>query len=162
MFPETLLAVLHILGYAVIEGQCATPFDHTSPTVDLGYAIYQGTYNQTTNQTSFLGIRYAAPPVGASSVDSCAFTLIFTSFLGQLRFQAPAPPLDERSLGIQKADTVPVGCLQSNFGINQTNPYRNNDINSSLKRQDTNPEDCLLLRSDFVPWSFKIFVLNST
>ncbi|KAI0782411.1 cephalosporin esterase [Irpex lacteus] len=129
MFLKTLLAALHVLGYASIEALCtASSTNRTSPTVDLGYAIYEGTYNQTTNQTSFLGIRYAAPPVD------------------QLRFQAPSPPLDERSLGIQKADTVPVGCLQSNFGINQTNPYRGDDTHSSLrKRQSMNPEDCLLL-----------------
>lgn len=33
-------------------------------TVDLGYASYYGTYNETIGISSFLGIRYAAPPVG--------------------------------------------------------------------------------------------------
>ena len=33
-------------------------------TVDLGYASYYGAYNETTGISSFLGIRYAAPPVG--------------------------------------------------------------------------------------------------
>ena len=32
--------------------------------VDLGYATYQGLFNSTANTTNFLGIRYAAPPVG--------------------------------------------------------------------------------------------------
>ena len=36
------------------------------PIVDLGYAKYQGTFNSTTNQTEFLSIRYAAPPLGLS------------------------------------------------------------------------------------------------
>lgn len=38
------------------------------PVVDLGYAQYQGVFNATTDQTAFLGIRYAAPPIGAFSV----------------------------------------------------------------------------------------------
>lgn len=32
--------------------------------VDLGYAQYQGTVDSADNQTQFLGIRYAAPPLG--------------------------------------------------------------------------------------------------
>ncbi|KAL5531105.1 hypothetical protein ACEPAG_3981 [Sanghuangporus baumii] len=42
--------------------------------VDLGYAKYQGVLNATLNISSFLGMRYASPP------------------LGKLRFQAPQPP----------------------------------------------------------------------
>jgi carboxylesterase type B len=49
------------------------------PTVDLGYATYQGITNATTNISSFRGIRYAAPPVGP------------------LRYQAPQPPLISNS-----------------------------------------------------------------
>ena len=33
--------------------------------VDLGYAIYQGTFNSTLNRTDFLALRYAAPPTGS-------------------------------------------------------------------------------------------------
>ena len=40
----------------------------TAPTVDLGYARYQGAIDIVTNTTSFLGIRYAAAPVGMRSV----------------------------------------------------------------------------------------------
>lgn len=36
----------------------------TAPTVNLGYAQYQGAVDIVTNTTSFLGIRYAAAPVG--------------------------------------------------------------------------------------------------
>ncbi|PAV18000.1 alpha beta-hydrolase [Pyrrhoderma noxium] len=46
----------------------------TSTDVDLGYAIYRGSYNATVDRTDFLGVRYAAPPIGT------------------LRFQAPMPP----------------------------------------------------------------------
>ena len=31
----------------------------SAPIVDLGYALYQGTFDETTNQTQFLSIRYA-------------------------------------------------------------------------------------------------------
>lgn len=34
------------------------------PVVDLGYSKYQGFYNETSDITSFLGIRFAAPPTG--------------------------------------------------------------------------------------------------
>ena len=38
--------------------------DATAPTVNLGYATYQGTFDTTLNQSQFLGIRYASPPLG--------------------------------------------------------------------------------------------------
>ena len=40
----------------------------SAPIVDLGYAQYQGSVDIATNITNFLGIRYAAPPVGGSSL----------------------------------------------------------------------------------------------
>lgn len=39
----------------------------TTTDVDLGYAIYRGIYNETINQTNFLGIRYAASPTGKNA-----------------------------------------------------------------------------------------------
>jgi acetylcholinesterase len=55
------------------------------PTVDLGYSQYQGkTLSSGVNQ--FLGMRFAAPPVG------------------DLRFRAPAEPL--KSTGLQNATAV--------------------------------------------------------
>jgi hypothetical protein len=36
-----------------------------SQPVKLGYATYQGTFNSNTDITSFFGLRYATPPVGA-------------------------------------------------------------------------------------------------
>ena len=38
--------------------------------VDLGYAIYRGTYDEEVNQTEFLGIRYAASPTGSRESNS--------------------------------------------------------------------------------------------
>ena len=40
-----------------------------SPIVDLGYAQYEGIIDTTTGNTEFLGVRYAAPPTGAQSID---------------------------------------------------------------------------------------------
>ena len=40
----------------------------TAPNVDLGYAQYQGYFDTQTNITNFLGVRYAAPPVGEYSM----------------------------------------------------------------------------------------------
>ena len=40
--------------------------------VDLGYAIYRGTYDKEMNQTEFLGIRYAASPTGKKAPTSYA------------------------------------------------------------------------------------------
>ncbi|KAJ7651194.1 Alpha/Beta hydrolase protein [Roridomyces roridus] len=75
-----------------------------APTVNLGLAQYQGAVDAATNITSFLGIRYAAPP------------------LGDLRFRAPAPPLN--TSGVQLATVQPNQCLQSGFGQSSTNPLK--------------------------------------
>lgn len=38
--------------------------DNASTIVDLGYARYEGTFNSTSNMTSYLAVRYADPPTG--------------------------------------------------------------------------------------------------
>ena|ERR1700733_2153786 len=63
----------------------AYPVDPSSPTVNLGYTQYQGT-NLENGITQWLGMRYAAPPVGS------------------LRFRAPQDPIPNSALQI--ADTV--------------------------------------------------------
>ena len=62
----------NMLGYFVLpifasiaHGFVASS-DATAPIVDLGYAQYQGFFDVQTNITNFLGIRYAAPPIGES------------------------------------------------------------------------------------------------
>ncbi|KAG8212819.1 Carboxylesterase [Butyriboletus roseoflavus] len=108
----------------------ATNSNVTAPIVDLGYAQYQGYFDAQTNITGFLSVRYAALSVG------------------NLRFQAPQPPVDES--GVQPATQDPNMCYQTGFGENMTvlvSPYGYN------KRQSTIPassEDCLFLNV-FVP-----------
>ncbi|KAJ6470424.1 alpha/beta-hydrolase [Mycena sanguinolenta] len=89
----------------------------TSPIVDLGYAQYQGAVNPANNIAHFLGIRYAAAP------------------LGDLRFRAPQPPLN--MTGVQQATTVPNACSQGTTGMSPINPFET--------RAATETEDCLFL-----------------
>ncbi|KAG9316092.1 Alpha/Beta hydrolase protein [Chiua virens] len=102
----------------------------TGPTVDLGYAQYQGYFDAQENITSFLSIRYAAPP------------------LENLRFQAPQPPAVQS--GVQPATQNPNICYQTGSGTNATAPVSSYGFN---KRQSVTPpasEDCLFLNV-FVP-----------
>ncbi|KAI0685456.1 cephalosporin esterase [Cytidiella melzeri] len=128
MLQKTCVALLCIIFCTCVQASFRPPPPAT-PIVDLGYATYQGSYNKTTDTTNFLGVRYAASPVG------------------KLRFQAPAPPSNERSLGIQMADTLSTGCVQSINGVNQTTPFRSgNGDHLPQRRQSTpDPEDCLFL-----------------
>ncbi|KAF7327296.1 COesterase domain-containing protein [Mycena kentingensis (nom. inval.)] len=100
----------------------------TSPVVNLGYAQYQGAVNSTSHVTSFLGIRYAAPPIG------------------DLRFRAPQPPLAMQE--IQTATTQPAQCMQAPVGANPSNPLSNTP-QGVLRRTDAEvpvqSEDCLFL-----------------
>jgi hypothetical protein len=41
-----------------------TVTSNSASVVDLGYARYQGVVDTELNITSYLGIRYAAPPIG--------------------------------------------------------------------------------------------------
>lgn len=56
-------------------------------TVDLGYAIYEGVVQPSEVITQWLGMRFAAPP------------------LGNLRFRAPQDPIVNRS-SVQLANQV--------------------------------------------------------
>ncbi|KAJ7149765.1 alpha beta-hydrolase [Mycena crocata] len=90
-----------------------------SPIIDLGYTRYQGIVNTTTNLTTFLGIRYAAPPVG------------------ELRFRAPQPPSNVTE--VQQATQQPNQCFQTVVGISPTNPFKTRDLEIATS------EDCLFL-----------------
>ncbi|KIK45295.1 hypothetical protein CY34DRAFT_22614 [Suillus luteus UH-Slu-Lm8-n1] len=90
--------------------------------VDLGYAQYQGSVDTATNITSFLGIRYAAPPIG------------------DLRWAAPQPP--PTVSGVQQATMQPNECNQALPGNSPTNP---SESTSMKKRAISQSEDCLFL-----------------
>ncbi|KAG1732243.1 Alpha/Beta hydrolase protein [Suillus paluster] len=94
----------------------------SAPTIDLGYAQYQGSVDTVTNITSFLGIRYAAAPVG------------------NFRWAAPQPP--STILGVQQATTQPNACYQATAGNSSTNPF---ESASMRKRAISQSEDCLFL-----------------
>ena len=50
----------------ILTSALTAVYAHTGPVVDLGYARYQGAVSSA-NFTHFLGVRYAAAPVGESS-----------------------------------------------------------------------------------------------
>ncbi|KAJ6477550.1 Alpha/Beta hydrolase protein [Mycena sanguinolenta] len=90
-----------------------------SPIIDLGYAQYQGTVSAA-NISHFLGIRYAAAP------------------LGDLRFRAPQPPTNVT--GVQQATIQPNQCFQASNGLSLTNP-----LESRATEGVISTEDCLFL-----------------
>lgn len=61
-FTEALSALL------LISGRLTTVLADSPQVVDLGYALYQGNFNSTSNITDFFGIRFSAPPISESSV----------------------------------------------------------------------------------------------
>ncbi|KAG6372185.1 Alpha/Beta hydrolase protein [Boletus reticuloceps] len=126
----SLTVLLLISSASLVNTATATNANVAAPIVDLGYARYQGQFDAQTNITSFLSIRYAAPP------------------LDNLRFQAPQPPVPEP--GIQPATQNPNTCYQTSSGASITVPVSPFGYN---KRQSTTPgasEDCLFLNV-FVP-----------
>lgn len=110
----------------------------STPIVDLGYVIYQASLsvvsfrefspqilltsaqsNQSNVYYNFSNIRYAAPP------------------LGSLRFSAPAPPLNNRSAGVQEGsygNICPNSYTSWQIGALALNPGASNEN-----------EDCLFL-----------------
>ncbi|KAJ7848481.1 Alpha/Beta hydrolase protein [Mycena olivaceomarginata] len=90
----------------------------STPIVDLGYAQYQGAVSAA-NISHFLGIRYAAAP------------------LGDLRFRGPQPPANVT--GVQQATVQPNQCFQASNGLSSTNPLE------TRAAQVISTEDCLFL-----------------
>ncbi|KAF9255241.1 alpha/beta-hydrolase [Marasmius fiardii PR-910] len=141
MFAFTVLGLLALSGFQPLV--TAQPIqDSTAPVVDLGYAKYQGTFNGTTNVTSFLGMRFAAAPVG------------------ELRWKAPTLPVNESSKGIQKADTQPSQCAQAFQGAADRNPLlvKNTGQHQGLEKRQSGgvapsdtpvDEDCLFLNVQY-------------
>ncbi|CAI6329304.1 unnamed protein product [Periconia digitata] len=95
-----------------------SPRETSSPSVDLGYAIYEGTHDVNHSINVFKGIRYAAPP------------------LGNLRFAAPHSPATNRT-GIQLATSDPPICPQT--GASKETPEEYGFLSGP------GDEDCLFL-----------------
>ncbi|KAF2660787.1 alpha/beta-hydrolase [Lophiostoma macrostomum CBS 122681] len=89
-----------------------------APSVDLGYAIYQGSYDANNSVNIFKGIRYAAAP------------------LGNRRWTAPQAPETNRSFAIL-ADTDPPICPQT--GASSETPAEYGFVSGPGN------EDCLFL-----------------
>ncbi|KAJ7231422.1 Alpha/Beta hydrolase protein [Mycena rebaudengoi] len=93
------LARIYLATTVLVAVGAQTP----GPIIDLGYAQYQGTINPATNITNFMGMRYAAAPIG------------------DLHFRAPQPPANVT--GVQQATAQPNQCVQAViFGTSPTNP----------------------------------------
>ncbi|KAJ3970091.1 alpha beta-hydrolase [Lentinula raphanica] len=101
------------------------------PVIDLGYARYQGAFDSTNNLTSYLGMRYAAPP------------------LGDLRWQAPQSPASTNDSGIQQATTQPPTCPQAGWGVASSYPTQLTK-RAETDTDDGSSEDCLFLNV-FIP-----------
>lgn len=99
------------------------------PVVDLGYASYQGIYNETTGIQTFKGMRYAAPPVG------------------DLRWRAPQDP--EAVFGLQDASNYGDQCLQGSVGAGTGAPVLG-ALSAATLSFPTSSEDCLFVNV-FVP-----------
>ncbi|KAK0441068.1 Alpha/Beta hydrolase protein [Armillaria borealis] len=114
LFPALLIILASVLQLCSAQ---------STPVVDLGYAKYRGTFDTAgSNNTQFLGIRFAAPPIGS------------------LRWQAPRTP--DFVAGIQNATAEPPGCLQAGTGAAPSNSFPANKRDTLAM---SNPEDCLFL-----------------
>ncbi|KAJ4289646.1 hypothetical protein N0V90_010975 [Kalmusia sp. IMI 367209] len=103
---------------AVWGGNASPLAARGAPSVDLGYAIYEGTHDNKSSINVFKGIRYAAPP------------------LGNLRFAAPQTPVTNRTAP-QSATTDGPYCPQTGAGKSTPAEY---GFTSAL-----GDEDCLYL-----------------
>ncbi|KAF9064189.1 Alpha/Beta hydrolase protein [Rhodocollybia butyracea] len=128
-----------ILGFAVLAillpFAVASPSPHIHsrnnndvPIIDLGYAKYQGVFDSLNNVTSYLGMRYAAPPTG------------------ELRFRAPQAPANDDGV-VQQANANPIPCFQAVMGTAPTNPLEAINKRQSVMEMET--EDCLFLNTYF-------------
>ncbi|TFK73212.1 alpha/beta-hydrolase [Pluteus cervinus] len=107
----------------------------TNPIIDLGYAKYQGFVDPTSGNTQFLGIRYAAAPVG------------------NLRWRAPQTPA--KTSGILQANAQPPQCFNAGAGLENVTPFRNPNPFAPARRSEpvgkrdiiptVSSEDCLHL-----------------
>ncbi|KAJ9096714.1 hypothetical protein QFC21_004984 [Naganishia friedmannii] len=123
-----LVSSIVVLALSALGSTSALPTIHDKrwarPTVDLGYASYQGVYNETTGIQSFKGIRYAAPP------------------LGDLRWQAPQKPT--ALTGLQDASAYGQTCIQGTVGGSSDQPIAGL-LSAATASFATSSEDCLFI-----------------
>ncbi|KAJ6608702.1 Alpha/Beta hydrolase protein [Mycena sp. CBHHK59/15] len=106
----TLAQLLFSLLLAGTPAIVATrPIKHQNPTVNLGYARYQGFIDPSSNNTNFLGIRYAAAPTGLWLDE------------GDLRWRNPQTP--SRVAGVQFADAEPPCAYKDPLAWRQQIPF---------------------------------------
>lgn len=135
-FTKNLSFLLAILASSShVMSLPAAAVDVPVDTVDLGYATYQGVpFADTisgTNNTQFLGIRYAAPPTGS------------------LRFAAPQEPATTTE--IQVAANQPNRCYMGAMGLAPETPYR--QVNSTASRRSLETIVQLESRDDLPPFN---------
>ncbi|KAG9225193.1 hypothetical protein CCMSSC00406_0007024 [Pleurotus cornucopiae] len=115
---------MHFPGFVLLALCAVASAQAPAPVIDVGNAKYQGFVDSNTNISVYLGIRYAAAP------------------LGELRWQAPqSPPIFPDT---QSAVTQPPECPQASSGTSPTNPIPK----AALSRRATDitfSEDCLFL-----------------
>lgn len=113
-----LVTIGSLTNHVVTEPIPLTSRAAPAPSVDLGYSVYQGTFDAASGVNSFKGIRYAAPP------------------LGDLRWAAPAAPATNRTSPIA-ATAYPPHCPQTGASSETPPQY---GFNSGPGN-----EDCLFL-----------------
>jgi acetylcholinesterase len=139
-----MLMRIDLLAQALLQALLAlgpSSFPLTSaPIVDLGYARYRGSVDTATNTTSFLGIRYAAPPVGGfTSFVAHSLSSRFKN-IGKLRWAAPQHP--QTTSGVQPATMQPNACYQAHIVEALTGPFESTSMSQPVKQS----EDCLFLK----------------
>ncbi|KAF2744503.1 alpha/beta-hydrolase [Sporormia fimetaria CBS 119925] len=110
-----------IVSFLALKAAIAEPIllvPRATPTIDLGYSIYEGAYDAKSGVNAFKGIRYAAPP------------------LGKLRWAAPQAPRTNRTSTIPATSYGPV-CPQT--GISSETPDEYGFLSGPGN------EDCLFL-----------------
>lgn len=130
--------------FVVSTAAVAVDKDAMAPIVDLGYAQYQGYFDAPMNITNFLGIRYAAPPVGQCSTRLRLIVAMTDSRVGNLRFRAPQTP-DVES-GVQPATKNPTKCYQTGPGRNMSPLVTPHGHGKRQRKKSAASEDCLFLK----------------
>lgn len=151
-FASLVLAFVH----AQVAFGATALGNSTNPIIDLGYAKYQGFVDSTSGNIQFLGIRYAAAPVGKLSLVTPPSRPNVASSLcpGNLRWRAPQTPA--KTPGVLQANAQPPQCFNAGSGLENTTPFRSPNPFAPARRSEpvekrdvipnVNSEDCLHLK----------------